>query len=776
MADAVDTLPESPRVSPRRRKLAVGMAGVGSSAAQVLIIRELMVASSGNELSIAVVLSLWLFWSGVGSWIGGWAIARSERPSEFHVRWIALIEVIVLGGCLIIARAGLYALREAFGGVLADWHLVPHAGGTLSLPQLLLLTTLATAPAGILLGWQFAAGAKLIGSDSSDDDGPSLAYIFDSLGHLVGGALVAIPAIIMMPAGVVMVIACLLVLSSVALLSHGTGRLALVLVAMLILGAGAMFIRPATLNARWHPHALRASYESRYGNISVLQGEGGERSFFINGSHAFETAEALAGEQWVDLPLLAHPDPKRVLLIGGGPRALRQVLRHDPERVVYSELDPTTIAAIRDHAPRDLAAALDDPRVDVKLGDARYHQSDMEAAGDPFDVILIALGDPTTAQLNRYYTVEWLVSAQSLATGGIVAFQAMSSGDYLNEELKAYNACLYQTAVEAGYAQVLVFPGPRATFLCSDLRDEITLFDDFAALEERINERGLDVSEVLASFYDALDPFRREDRQREMREATGVQINHDFAPRCYYYAQVLWASWWPGATSTLMRLAGKITTAGLVCGIAGISILLLIPTFLTRQPWRVAAPCAVFAAGACGMTLEVVILLAIQSVYGYVYGVIGLVIGVLMAGLAAGAWAAHRRRARQAPGRWLIFSLVAVAVVAWAMSRRFGMGGDTLGDDFFRVTFVFVRCFILGAIGIMVGAIFPCAVALRSRDGQGARHGTMLYGVDLIGACGGALLAGLILIPLLGAAGTCLTVTALAGGAAAIALVAQLKG
>ena len=41
-------------------------------------------------------------------------------------------------------------------------------------------------------------------------------------------------------------------------------------------------------------------------------------------------------------------------------------------------------------------------------------------------------------------------------------------------------------------------------------------------------------------------------------------------------------------------------------------------------------------------------------------------------------------------------------------------------------------------IGLAVGLVFPCAVAAGGTGDSALRRSTMLYGVDLIGACGGA--------------------------------------
>jgi spermidine synthase len=758
--------PQEPALPPpSRARLAVALAGVGSAAAQVVVIRELLVASAGNELSIAAVLSAWLLWSAVGSWLGGKASARSRRSPVFHIGSLAILEVFVLAAALGLARGGLHGLRELSGGALIQWRLVPPAGGTLSLPQLLLLTTLVTAPAGLLLGWQFAAGCALIQhSGAPGKRGPTSAYIADSLGHLAGGAALSLAVLTRVPAVWTLLCACTLVLAGAWLLRPVAWRLLLGTATLALVAVGAPRLHHWTLALRWAPHQPVASLDGPIGNVTVLGGEGGELSLFANGSLAFETGSALAGEQWVHLPLLAHPNPRRVLLIGGGPRAVREVLRHSPDRVVYFELDPTIIRAVRRYTPPDFSRVLDDPRVQVSLGDARLHLPAMQHRGERFDVVLVALGDPTTAQLNRYYTLRWFRQVRRvLAPDGLVGFQLMSSGDYLSGALRQYNACVLQTARRAGL-QVSVFPGVHMTMVGVLQPNALSLFDDPMALDERMRSRGLGPATLLASFFDALDPVRRDDRLRELEQTTDVRLNDDFTPACYYYAQVLWASWWPGATGTVLARAQHLRVWHVLALIALVTVLLGALSRAGPRASRVVAPHALLVAGAGGMTLEVVLLIGLQSLYGYVYGIVGYAVGVLMAGLAVGAWLAQRRpsarphlalAATQA-GLVLAAGLSAAGLVLLRFVSPLLTSAGVLP--------VAVVSLLMGVTGVAVGAAFPRALALTAAED--VRGATALYATDLVGACGGALLSGLILVPLLGLIATCAAVAILAASSA----------
>ncbi|MBM3497333.1 MAG: hypothetical protein FJX74_01560 [Armatimonadetes bacterium] len=760
-------------------RAAVALAGVGAAAAQVVVIRELLVASAGNELSIAAVLSAWLLWSAVGAWLGGRVAERSTRSPAVQVTVIAVVEVLVLALALGLARAGLHGLREIAGGALIHWRLVPIAGGTLSLPQLLILTTLVTAPAGLLLGWQFAAGCALlrdgtVAMDRAPTSGATAAYVADSLGHLAGGIVLSLAAVTRLPAEAVLIGAAAVVLSGAWLLQPTAARLVggLALVVGLLLGAPAF--REWTLALRWAPHRLVASLDGPYGNVAVLGGEGGELSYFGNGVHAFETGAALAGEQWVHLPLLAHAAPRRVLLIGGGPRTLREVLSHDPEHVAYFELDPTVLRAVRQHAPPALAAVLDDPRVEVRPADARLRLPALARQGERFDVTLVALGDPTTAQTNRYYTLHWFRQAQlAMAPEGLIAFQVMSSGDYLSRELRAYNACVYQTARRSGLG-LSIFPGVHMAMIGARRPGATAVLDDAPALEARMASRGLDAPTLLASFYDALDPFRREDRLRELEQATDIRLNDDFTPTCYYYAQALWASWWRGATGAVLGGAERLKLGHVLASVGGLALVLLGVGRLGKRPWRVAAPYSLLVAGAGGMTLEVVLLLGLQSLYGYVYGMVGYAVGMLMAGLALGAWGARRWARGRGAAALAVTQLgliLAAACTALGLAAVQRLTPALGGAGWLPVALISL---LMGLTGVAVGATFPCALRVRGDGHLGGA--TALYAVDLLGACGGALVAGLLLVPLLGIMAACGVVALAAASSALLAWTAGNTG
>ncbi len=106
-----------------------------------------------------------------------------------------------------------------------------------------------------------------------------------------------------------------------------------------------------------------------------------------------ERDEFVYHEMLTHVPLLAHGNAKRVLIIGGGDGGiLREVCRHaSVEHVTQVEIDQSVIEMCKTYLPNHSAGAFDDPRTNIVIADGMeyVHQTD-----DKFDVIISDCTDP----------------------------------------------------------------------------------------------------------------------------------------------------------------------------------------------------------------------------------------------------------------------------------------------------------------------------------------------------------------------------------------------
>ena len=108
-----------------------------------------------------------------------------------------------------------------------------------------------------------------------------------------------------------------------------------------------------------------------------------------------EGDEYIYHEMLAHLPLVSHPRPKRVLIIGGGDGGtLEEVLKHPVEQATMVEIDRAVVDVSRAYLPGIAGAAFDDPRARLLIADgiAVVRETD-----ERFDVVLVDSTDPKGA-------------------------------------------------------------------------------------------------------------------------------------------------------------------------------------------------------------------------------------------------------------------------------------------------------------------------------------------------------------------------------------------
>ncbi|MDD9938384.1 MAG: methyltransferase domain-containing protein [Myxococcales bacterium] len=105
-----------------------------------------------------------------------------------------------------------------------------------------------------------------------------------------------------------------------------------------------------------------------------------------------ESDEAMYHEALVHPAMLLHPEPRCVLIMGGGEGATaREVLRHaSVERVVMVDIDREFVGLCREHVPAWSAGALDDPRMELRHEDINAY---LPGCSERFDVVIGDLVD-----------------------------------------------------------------------------------------------------------------------------------------------------------------------------------------------------------------------------------------------------------------------------------------------------------------------------------------------------------------------------------------------
>jgi spermidine synthase len=133
--------------------------------------------------------------------------------------------------------------------------------------------------------------------------------------------------------------------------------------------------------------------KSKYQEILVFENPFFGKVLVLDGVvQLTERDEFIYHEMLAHIPLMAHPNPKKVLIIGGGDGGtLREVLKHKSvEEAVLVDIDKEVIETSKKFFP-NLSKSFDDPRAIVVNEDGVKYLQDYESE---FDVIIVDSTDP----------------------------------------------------------------------------------------------------------------------------------------------------------------------------------------------------------------------------------------------------------------------------------------------------------------------------------------------------------------------------------------------
>ena len=766
--------PNPPPADSGRLLVLWALAGLGMASVmtQLALMRELLCAFAGNEMVLGIALGLWLLLTGLGTSLG-------RTTDKLRNPWAVLFTAQIL--IAVIPLAQVFAVRALRNVVFVRGAEVGVMGTILSAAILLL-------PFCIVAGYTLTLACSIL-NRSGAASGAGRVYVADSLGSVAGGALFSFVLVRYLDHIALLAVPALLNLAAAAWLGraswqrfpkaptarverrppvrrvsentqHLPGRRpALREIFILTLATGiAVFVWLA------HSDALSTSLQfpgqnvlfranSPYGRLVVTE-SGGETNFIENGVAIVSTPNVEQVEEATHYAMSQQPDARRVLLVSGGVAGVaKEILKYNVAGVDCVALDPLVIETGRHFLPEHFA----DPRIHVIATDARQF---VRQTTNRYDVVILALPDPSTAQLNRFFTVEFFSGVKRvLADGGVLSFALGRYENYVSPELAQLLASA-DRSLQQSFANILVLPGGRVFFLASDG----PLHGDIAA---RVEAQGVPTKLVNRHYLDAmLTTDRMADIQRAMSQPAA--LNRDFSPMLYFYHLRHWMSQFTLSFGALHAM---------------LLLLLLVYLIRLRGPALV-----LFASGFAGSALEVVLLLAFQILCGSVYHQVGVIVTVFMVGLAAGAmWAnreafvfsggvnlsvrssAFRRSGAKEPPEGgtpnqrqarclshLAFALAGYAILLPLLLPLLNRTGGTAAS-LLAIKAIFTSLTLI--LAVLVGAQFPLANRLQF-DGTIAGV-SRLYTADFVGASLGALLASTLLIPLIGVTGVCLLTAAL---------------
>jgi len=158
--------------------------------------------------------------------------------------------------------------------------------------------------------------------------------------------------------------------------------------------------------------------DGKSGSVAVTE-VGQHRILRVNGKVDASTFNDMPTQLTLaHLPLLVHPAPREVFVLGlGSGVTAAATLAHPVERVDVVELEPAVVEASRFFASAQ-GRSLDDPRLRIIVGDGR---SFLRAASPRYDVIVSEPSNPWVRGMAGLFSSEFFALAKSrLRPGGVM--------------------------------------------------------------------------------------------------------------------------------------------------------------------------------------------------------------------------------------------------------------------------------------------------------------------------------------------------------------------
>ncbi|MGD2295178.1 MAG: hypothetical protein PVF22_05015 [Candidatus Aminicenantes bacterium] len=675
--------------------------GFAALSFQIILMREFTVHFYGNEISFGLILGSWLLWGGVGS-ISASRLKFSQKKFVFFYHLAVALFILSLFG-LRFSRFLLGTLPAELTGTLPI------------LLYSLALSFFVSFPLGVLfvLNTHYATGNL------------TKVYTLESLGAAAAGFLVYFLIVPFFSNWQAAALVGTLVILALFLSCRTLRSVPFFLITLFVLALVWAFDFPSQ-KIYWKPFLLLDSKDTPYGTLQVLKTEE-QLSLYNNSLPVYSYPDPAAAEESIHFALLQKPGAEKVLLIGGGAGGgLEQILKYPKAEVDYVELNPDIIQLSLHYLPEEGTRVFYNSRVHVFYDDG---VSFLDKTSQTYDIILLNLPDPSTAQINRFYTRDFFLKAsQKLVPGGLFSFRVSSAENYISDELRDYLSSLYFTLKDV-FPSVEVVPGGTNIFLASSQLVPL----DVDVLNERILSLKLDNIYVSPNrLFSRLNPLRVDSLKETISSGRRV-LNLDLAPISYFFNSILWSKQFKSFESRLFSSLSRLPFFWLLdCPlILFVLTLVLLGAGRGRKAVYYLAPLVVM--GVTTIVVEIIAIICFQTLYGYLYQKISLLFASFMTGLFLGASFGRKGKTTYSQMLLLQSGFILLVSLAWATIQKHPPE---------LLFFIFLFC-----LGLLGGYLFVVSNRLYLKERQNYGLG---YGLDLLGSFAGALGVSAFLIPLVG--------------------------
>lgn len=678
-------------------KLSIFTIGFTTLVAQIIFLREFISVYNGNELIVGIVLANWMFTTALGAYLGKFIKKIERRKNLIGFAYILLGVLPLLLVYLIY-----FSLEFLF---------VP--GQMVNMVEVFVISFITLLPfcivSGILFTILSTQYSALIGTNVINK-----VYAFEAFGALIGGLIFNFILIFIIKTYYSLIVLFILNFivagilfyqSDKKIVAYITGFLTVAILGLLLMNN----LDENALKHQFQNQEILYHADTPYGKIAVTK-YADQINFYDNGVFQFSDDNIIASEEGVHYCMIQHPAPKNVLLISGGASGMiQEILKYNINSLDYIEQNPGLIEVGSLYTEN----IVDDERINIIHDDPRLflkNKSDKK-----YDVILINLPDPYSTQINRFYTSEFFEQLRkNLDRYGVVSISLLSKVNYISEEARNIHSSIYST-LKLIFQKVIIIPGEKNYFIASNVNLS-------QSITELIDVRQIKTEYVNGNFLDD-ETIKKESDILKVDISTEIDINEDFNPVVYLFQLKYWLSFF----NLNYYLLG---------------LLIILPVFIIILRFNY-INLGLFVTGFSASSIEVILIIAFQVIYGYTYQMMGIIITFFMLGLWFGSvYLIHKIRLKintYSIIQYLIgIFAVLLTVVLFLLKTSY--------TNFIIIHGAFIILILI--IGILTGLQFSLATKLRNQSIQLIAASS--YSSDLLGSAIGAILVASILIPLFG--------------------------
>jgi spermidine synthase len=539
--------------------IAIALSGMCALGGEVVWTRVLSLMLGGTAYSFSLILAVFLAGLGIGAHAGAVALRRIDQPA------------VALAVCQLLVMAAIAWAAYMLSQSLPYWPIYPALSTSrwISLQVDVVRCALALLPAAVLWGASFPL-AVASAAPGSTTPGVLVARVYAAnTGGAIVGALAfslvfiqwfgiqqAQQALIGLSALAALVLLVSMPLPQRMLRFAGAGVTAILLIVSVspvppeLTAYGRLLpLRLGLVDSKTGAHVapnILFQNDGLNASVAVSLGADGARNFHVSGKvEASSSVKDMQLQRMLgNIPLMFHPAPKTVLIVGfgSGVTAGTFVLHPNVERIVICEIEPLIPQVISTFFERENNRVLHDPRVEVVYDDARHF---ILTTDEKFDIITSDPIHPWVKGSAALYTQEYFdLVRRHLKPGGIVSqwVPLYDTGPRTVKSEVATFASVFRNATmwstyKDGFGQDLVLmAGEGAAHVNLDEATRRLQREDFRALAMSLAEVGYPSARDLLATYAGhaadLQPWLKDaeinrDRNLRLQYTAGTELNLD---------------------------------------------------------------------------------------------------------------------------------------------------------------------------------------------------------------------------------------------------------